>query len=340
VSATASRSRRDTLTGAQKCAVLCIALGTAGAAQILQKLAPDEVERVTREIAGMSIPDPELMKSVLEEFRDASRRGPSTPRGGPEYAAQVLEQAVGVARAKPMLARISGASDSGLSRLRQAAPETLAGLLRDEHPQAMAAVLAHLDDRQSLNLLKAMDPDRAQDVMWRLARLGSVSSETLRLIEKELLSRLAPVSVAEIHGEGGPERVARILNLAGEDFEKPALAAMEAQDQEMATRVRQLMFTFEDLLRIDSRGMQRVLREVDGKELAMALKVASDELKAHIRKAMSERAAAALDEEIEMLGPVRIKDVEAAHMRIIDNVRSLGQAGELQIQGGGGDDLV
>jgi flagellar motor switch protein FliG len=320
--------------------VLCIALGPAGAAQILQKLAPDEVERVTREIAGMASPDPELLKSVVEEFRDASRRGSATPQGGPGYAAQVLEQTVGVARAKPMLARINGKNDSGLSRLRQAAPETLAGLLRDEHPQAMAAVLAHLDDRQSLNLLRAMDPERAQDVLWRLARLGSVSSQTLQLIEKELLSRLAPAPVAEIHGEGGPERVARILNLGGEDFEKPALAAMEAQDQEMATRVRQLMFTFEDLLRVDSRGMQRVLREVDGKELAMALKVASDELKAHIRKAMSERAASALDEEIEMLGPARVKDVEAAHMRIIDSVRSLDQAGEIQIQGGGGDDLV
>jgi len=338
----ATRARQENLSGAQKCAVLCIALGAAGAARVLQQLAPDEVERVTREIASMGTPDPELVRTVLEDFREASRRPAPVVRGGADFASQVLEQAVGAARARPMLARIAEQGASGLSRLRQATPETLAGLLREEHPQTVAVVLAQLPDDASIALLEALGSDRAREVLWRVARLGPVSSETLNLIERELLARLvARPAAAESHGEGGPERVARLLNLAGEKLEKPVMEELERRDAEIAGKVRQSMFTFEDLLRVGSAGVQRILREIDGKELALALKVASDELKAHLRKGMSERAASALDEEIEMMGPVRVKDVEAAHARIVESVRALAQSGEIQIAGqGGGDELV
>jgi flagellar motor switch protein FliG len=261
-------------------------------------------------------------------------------RGGPSYATHLLEQALGPARARPILERMQQQYQSGLSRLRRAAPETLVGLLRDEHPQALALVLAHLDDAQSLALLKALEPERAQDALWRVARLGAVSPDTLALVERTIMAQLDPRPSTTARGEGGPDRVARLLNLAGEDLEKPVLEAIERRDAELAREVRNRMFTFEDLLRVDSRGMQRVLREVDGKELAMALKVASDELKQHIRKAMSERAAGALEEEMEMLGPVRVRDVEGAQGRIIETVRSLGHSGEITIAGQGADDVV
>lgn len=339
----ATKVRKDSLSGAQKCAVLCIALGAAGAAKVLQQLAPAEVERVTREIAAMGTPDPDLVRTVLEEFRDASRRPMAAPRGGADYASTVLEQAVGAARARPMLARIAEQGSSGLARLQQASPGTLAGLLREEHPQTVAVVLAQLSDDASLALLEALGPERARDVLYRVARLGPVSADTLGVIERELLARLVarPAAAVESHGEGGPERVARILNRAGEKLEKPVMEELERRDHAIAARVKNAMFTFEDLLRVGAAGIQRVLREIDGKELALALKVASDELKAHLRKGMSERAASALDEEIEMMGPVRVKDVEAAHARIVESVRALAQSGEIQIEGqGGGDELV
>ncbi len=342
MSAAATKTRGEGLSGAQKCAVLCIALGASGAASVLRQLPPEDVEKVTRAIAAMPSPDPELVRAVLDEYRDASRRTPG-PRGGPEFASQVLEEAIGAARARPLLQRLGRPDDSALGRLRQAAPQTLAGLLRDEHPQTVAVVAAQLDDDAALALMRSLDAERGQEVLWRLAHLGPVAGDTLGLIERELLSRLAaPPAAGESRAAGGPERVARLLNLAGEAFEKPMLEAMDQRDQGLAARVRQLMFTFEDLLRVDARGLQRVLREVEGKELAMALKVASDELKAHLRKAMSERAASALDEEIEMLGPVRVKDVEAAHAHIIESVRALAQAGEITLQGagGGGDEMV
>ncbi|HTO91409.1 MAG TPA: flagellar motor switch protein FliG [Candidatus Sulfotelmatobacter sp.] len=339
--AAAARTRRESLSGPQKCAVLCIALGPQGAARILQQLSPDEVERVSREIAGMPSPDPELVRSVVEEFRDASKRGGTgTLKGGPAYAQRVLDQALGAAKARPIMERVNAGNESGLGRLRRAASETLAGLLRDEHPQTIALVLAHLDDHQALSLLRALEPERANEVAWRVAAMGPVSPATLVLVEQTLMKRVEPRPTEEGRGEGGASRMARLLNRAGESLERSILESLEQRDSDLAARVRNLMFTFEDLLRVDPKGMQRVLREVDTKELATALKVASDELKAHIRKAMSERAAAALDEEIEMLGPTRVKDVETAHARIIESVRSLAQAGEITIEGQGGDDAV
>ena len=212
-------------------------------------------------------------------------------------------------------------TESGLKRLKKAQPDVLLSVLRGEHPQTLALILAHLDIKQAAGVIEAMEPDLAGDVLFRVARMEKVSPEMLALVESALGSKADLSLSQEMKLSGGPSAVANVLNLTSPSLEKSLMEAIGARDQDLANQIKGLMFVFEDLTLLDGRAMQRVLRDVEGKELALALKAASDELKQHILKNMSERAAAALQEEIEYLGPVKVKDVEAAHLRIIQAVR-------------------
>lgn len=336
-----ARERSEPLTGAQKTAVLCMVLGTEGAARLMQRLRPEEVETVTREIAVMPTVATDQVQAVLSEFRDISLAVESMARGGEEYARQVLEQALGPNRASSILQRIQEQiADTGLRRLKKAAPDVLAGALRGEHPQTIALILAHLDVRQGAGLIEAMAPELAAEVLYRVARMDKISPEMLALVEAGLSSKTDLSLSQEMTLSGGPAAVARVLNLMGGTAEKALLESIGDRNADLATQIKNLMFTFEDLRLLDGRSMQRLLRDVDSKELALALKAASDELKSHILGNMSERAAAALQEELDFLGPVRVKDVEGAHTRIVDIVRRLEEAGEITVRGRGGDDDV
>jgi flagellar motor switch protein FliG len=340
--ATTRLKPQDSLTGAQKCAVLCMAIGGKEAARILQQLSPEEVEQVSWEIASMPTASPEVVNAVLQEFQNVSQAAQSVARGGVRVAQQILEQALGPSRAQLVLEKIQDqVVDTGLKRLKRAAPEVLAGILRGEHPQTIALILAHLDVRQAAGVVGAMDTDLAADVLYRVARMEKISPDMLALVEAGLSSK-ADVSLSqEMTLSGGPAAVAKVLNLTGGQLEKQLLDGLQQRSPEITTQIQSLMFVFEDLLMLDGKGMQRLLREIDTKELALALKAVSDELKQHIKSNMSERAAAALDEEIELLGPVRVRDVEAAHTRIIEAVRSLEESGELLLRGReGNDDII
>jgi flagellar motor switch protein FliG len=335
------KRKSEPLSGAQKCAVLCVALGGQEAAKILQQLGPDEVEQVTREIANMQTVSQEVVQEVLHEYQNVSDAAASVARGGVRFAQQLLEQALGAGRAKVVLEKIQEqVVDTGLKRLKKAAPEVLAGILRGEHPQTIALILAHLDERQSAAVVAAMDTTLAADVLYRVARMEKISPEMLALVEAGLSSK-ADVSLSqEMTLSGGPASVARLLNLTGQTLEKEILETIGQKHAEIATQIKALMFVFEDLLLLDGKGMQRLLREIDSKELALALKAASPELKRHITSNMSERAAGALEEEIEILGPVRVRDVEATHTRIVEAVRALEESGEILLRGRGGSDDV
>jgi len=332
----------ESLNGPQKGAVLCMALGTERAARVLQQLTPSEVELVSREIASLPSVNTETVTSVLEEFTHVSKAVESVARGGVEYAQQLLEQALGTNRARAVLEKIQDQLvDTGLKRLRKAAPEVLAGILRGEHPQTIALILAHLNVRQAAKVVEAMDPEHAADILYRVARMEKISPEMLALVEAGLSSKTDLSMSEEMTLSGGPAAVAKLLNLAPSSLEKQLLATIGDHDSDIAREIESLMFVFEDLMLIDARGIQRVLRDVDTKELALALKAASDELKDHIKGNMSERASAALEEEIEMLGPVRVRDVEGAQTHIIEIVRTLEQSGEVMIRtSGGNDDII
>jgi flagellar motor switch protein FliG len=337
-----SRIDPDILTGAQKGAVLCMAIGAERSARILQMLTSREVEVISREIAGLPVVASDRVSSVLAEFQQVSRAVDSVARGGVDYAQEILESALGTAKAKVILERIQEQLvDTGLKRLRNAAPEVLTGILRGEHPQTIALILAHLDVRQSSSVIAGMEPEFASEVLYRIARMDKISPEMLLVVESGLSSKTDLSLSEEMTLSGGPQAVAKLLNLTGGTLEKQLLEGIETRNGDIAEQIKSLMFVFEDLLLVDARGIQRVLRDVDAKDLALALKAASGELKQHIRGNMSERAGQALEEEIEMLGPVRVKDVEAAHARIIEVVRALSDSGEIMISGrGGGDDII
>ncbi len=331
----------DGLTGGQKCAVLCMVLGTEQSAKVMQLLSSEEQEHLTREIASLPRVQGDAVDDVLREYREFARAVQSVAQGGVDYARQILEQAVGAPRARVILDRIrEQLTETGLKRLRKAAPDTLLSVLRGEHPQTLALILAHLDIRQAAGVIEVMEPEVAGEVLFRVARMEKVSPEMLALVEQGLGYKADLSLSQELKLSGGPSAVANVLNLTSPSVEKRLMEAIGGRDQDLANQIKGLMFVFEDLKLLDGRSMQRVLRDIEGKELALALKAASEELKQHIIKHMSERAASALQEEMEFLGPVKVKDVEAAHMRIIQAARSLEEAGEIIISGRGGDDGI
>lgn len=338
-----ARAKRDDtpLTGHRKAAILCMTLGREKAAEVMKLLTPHEVEELGREIAVTPAADQSTVENVLSEFREVFQAAEAAARGGVLVAQEILEQALGPQRARHLLDRIRDQiTDTGLRRLKKAAPDLLMSVLRGEHPQTIALILAHLDPRQSASVIAAMDPELAGDVLYRVARMEKISPEMLALVEAGLTNKTDLSLSQEMTLSGGPMTVAKVLNLTGASLERSLLESIDRRNPEIASQVKSLMFVFEDLKLLDGRAMQRLLREVDGKELALALKAASEELKQHIFSNMSERAAGALREELEYLGPVKVKDVEAAHTRIIEIMRTLEEQGEILVGGRGGDEDV
>ncbi len=282
----------DNLSGAQKCAVLCLALGPADAAFILRQLGTEQVEAVAREIANLDRVDRTVVDSVINEFTTVSKAVEKVASGGVELARKLLEEAVGPDKARQILSRIQETTiDTGLKRLKKAAPDVLAGLLRGEHPQTLALILAHLEPRQAAGVVEAMEPAQASDVLHRVARMSKISQEMLSMVEFGLSSKTDLMLSEEMTVSGGPASVAKVLNLTGGTLMKQLLENISSKNQDIAKEIESMMFVFEDLITIDPKSMQRILREVDNRELALALKAASPELKQHIKGNMSERAA-------------------------------------------------
>jgi len=344
VATTAVRKRElrlEDLTGRQKVAVLLVALGSEAAAQISQALTPEELEAISLEIARIDRVPVTLAQAVLDEWRQTEEAAYSLAQGGVEYARQILEQALGPQRAAQVLKRIENElkETGGFRNLRNADPQQLASVLRNEHPQAIALILAHLDAPLVADVLKQLDPAVGSDVLYRMARMEKVLPEVLQIVERSLGSDAALSLTKDMTAVGGLSAVAAVLNHITGSLEKELLDGLDRQDHDLCEEVKGLMFVFEDIVRLDDRSLQRVLREVASKELALALKVASDELRDRITSMMSQRAVNALIEEMEFLGPVRVRDVEAAQASIVKTVRALEEAGEIVI-GGGVDDYV
>ncbi len=227
----------------------------------------------------------------------------------------------------------------GLHRLRGADPQQLAHMLRGEHPQTVALVLAHIDTEKTAAILKEIEPALGSEVVWRMAKMEKGSPEMLQLIERSLGSEMDLASSQGTSLSGGPAAVAAVLNLLNASLEKTIMDGVTERDPILSEAIKNLMFVFEDIQSLDDRSLQRLLREMDTKELALALKAASGELRTRMTGVMSQRAAEALNEEMEMLGPVRMRDVEAAQSNIVAAIRRLEEAGEIVI-GGGSDDMV
>jgi len=334
------RSSSDEFTGRQRVAILLMALGEEASAEITKNLDPEEVEAISFEIAKMDRVDPDTVESILSDWRHTEQAAFSLASGGVDYARRVLEKAFGVSKAAQVLKRIESQLHDhiSLTHLRNADPQQLTAIIRNEHPQTIALVLAFLDPGQTAAVLREMDPTVGSDILLRIARMEKVMPDMLRIIEESLgadsdLSLQGDGSVA-----GGPEAVAEVLNLLSAGAEKDLLDGVAERDVELSEQIKDLMFVFEDIINLDDRGITRLLRDVDSRELSLGLKLASEELKERILSSMSSRARDALVEEMEFLGPVRVSDVEMAQGNIVKTARTLEEAGEIVI--GASDDMV
>ena len=333
-------SANEDLSGRQKVAVLCLALGSDLAAQITQRLGADEVDAISFEIARMESISPQVVETVLDEWLTRILVADSLAAGGLDIAREILEKAFGSRKAQQVLERIQGQLHTiGLQRLRNVDPRQMATLLRGEHPQSIALILAHLEPQHTAAILKDLEPGLASEAIYRMAKMEKVQPELLNLVERSLSSDTDLTITSGLSTSGGPAAVAGILNLVPSTLERALLEKVTERDAPLTETIRNLMFVFEDIGSLDARALQRLLRDVDVKQLALALKAASGDLKTKLTGAMSQRAVQALNDEIELLGPARLRDVEAAQAAIVAVVRQLEDAGEIVI-GGGEDDVV
>jgi flagellar motor switch protein FliG len=331
----------DQLNGAQKAAILYMVLGADAAGLITAKLGQEEIEQITFEIARMDRVSNEATEAVLNEWLDVMMAADSIASGGIEFAREVMEKAFGAAKASSMMKRLESqiSEKAGLHRLRNADPQQLGNMLRGEHPQTVALILAHLEPNHTAGVLKELDPIFGSEIVLRMARMEKVSPDMLVLIERSILTETDLAPAQGLSTSGGPAVVAEVLNLVAPSLEKAIMRGVEDKDAGLCEQIRNLMFVFEDVVSLDDRSLQRLLREIDVKELALALKSASTEVKNKIMGGMSQRASSALKEEMEMLGPSRKRDIESAQNGIVAMIRKLEDAGEIVV-GGGADDIV
>jgi flagellar motor switch protein FliG len=336
------RTAVDELTGRQKAAILFMTLGPEASAKLMRDLPPDELEAITVEIARLEHVPPELVQAVLEEMESTQQAAHSLASGGIGFARTLLQETLGPQKAETVLKRIETqvVDVAGFQVLRKADPRQLATLLSPEHPQTIALILASLGAEQAAPVLQELPAELAAEVLFRMARMEKVRPEVLQMVETALGSQSGVTLTRDtLSSVGGPAAVAAVLNLVAGPLESQLLGGLSVRNAELCEQIRNLMFVFEDLIRLDDASLSKVLREVDAKELALALKAASDELKQKILGTMSQRAVKALQEEMEFLGPVRMRDVEKAQAAVVKSARALEEQGEI-VLGGDGDDLV
>lgn len=324
--------QRKGIMGSQKAAILMITLGPEACAEVFKHLKPDEIEKISNELVRQEQVPPETKTKVLGEFAELYRTSSMLSTGGFDYAKEVLQMAVGGQKAQSMLDRLAGARGGGSSEwLQHIEPGQLARVLHNEQPQTIALVLAQIPGNRAALVLSAFDPELRARVAYKIARMESASPEVLLQIEEIIRSKLSAVSSDDLHSVGGLQTLVDILNAGDRGLEKSILEGLGEQDAQLADDVKRKMFVFEDILLLDDRSIQTVMREVEQEDLRLALRGSDSSVKEKIFKNMSERASATLKEDMEMSGPVRLKDVEAAQQRIALTIRALEEAGEVSI---------
>jgi flagellar motor switch protein FliG len=326
----------QSMTNAQKVAALLIALGPKTASEVMKHIKDDgEVEHIALEIASMQKLDQEILSLILEEFYTLFQASDYLASGGVNYARTLLENAYGSTKADSILDRlVASLQTNPFDFFNNADPAQLAASFQNENPQMVALVLAYLKPENSAAIMSGLNPDMQIEVASRIATMDRTNPEILREVERILENKFSSVVTADFTKSGGVETLAEILNRSDRATEKVILDEMEMRDPETAFRVRELMFVFEDIIHLEDRAIQRVLREVETKDLALALKGSVDTVKEKIFKNMSERAAGMLQEDMEYMGPVRSRDVQEKQTYIVGVIRALEATGEIVIARG------
>ncbi|MBI3099743.1 MAG: flagellar motor switch protein FliG [Planctomycetes bacterium] len=329
------------ISGLRKAAVLIVSLEQEMATKVLAQMDKDTIERLSFEIAKLEDVTTVERDRVLEEFYHLSLAQQYIEQGGVAYARALLEKVLPPEEAQRIIETIEQSLRvAPFGFLHKAETENLLTFLQEEHPQTIALILAHLGPGQSAEVLAGLPSKKQLEVVKRLATMEHTSPEVIAQVEGALEKRFASLVTEELRETGGVEAVAEILNLTDRATERGILEALEEEDPDLVDQIRRLMFVFEDILLVNDRGVQNILKEVENDQLALALKTASEELKEKFFRNMSKRAAELIREEMEFMGPVRLADVESAQATIVDAVRKLEEAGEVIIQGRGGEEEI
>jgi len=326
------------LNGVRKSAILLLSLDQDQAAEILKRLPAEAVEEVSREIASMGEISGMQRREVFGEFYNQALANSYLFEGGLEYAKQLLKKSLSEVDADRVIKQVTQqVATTPFAFLQKAESENLLTFIQDEHPQTIALILAHLNPVKASEILVGLPSAKQIEVVKRVANMEQTNPEVIKEVERGLEHRLSDIVSQTFEKAGGVESVAEILNLADRSTEKGIMEGLEAEDPDLVEQIRRLMFVFEDILLVNDKGIQAVLKEVDNKELSLALKTASEEMKQKIFKNMSERAAQLIGEDMQFMGPVRVSDVESAQQKIVDIVRRLEESGEIIIAGRGGE---
>ncbi len=333
--------QKNELTGKQKAAILLISLGPDVSASIYKHLSEDEIEQLTLEISSVRKIEPSLKEAVLHEFEQITLAQNYLEKGGVSYAKQVLEKALGPEQAMMIINRLTSSLQvRPFDFARKADPMQLLNFIQHEHPQTIALILSYLEPPQAGQILSSLPQERQADIARRIATMGSTSPEVINEVEQILERKLSATVTQDYTQTGGLEAVVEVLNGVDRATEKIIIDTLEIQDPALAEEIKQRMFVFEDIVTLDNRSIQRVIRDVENNDLLLSLKVASEEVKSIIFKNMSSRMVETFKEEMEFMGPVRLKDVEEAQSRIVAGIRRLEDAGEIVLARGGGDDII
>jgi flagellar motor switch protein FliG len=329
------------LTGAEKVSILLLVLGEEVAPLVLKKMSESEIQRISSYMSHMREVDTAAVEQVLNEFFNLTGSAEGMVAGGTEYVKKLLTKALDPEKAEWILSNLSMPTlETGLEALRWLDPKTIARFLRSEHPQTVAVIVAHLNPTQAGAVLGSLPPTVQADVLMRIAKLEHIPAGVIQELDRVLQRELRATGALETDQVGGVKAVAEILNNVDQASEREIMSHIEESNAPLAEEIRQLMFVFEDLLEVDDRGMQTVLREVANDDLKMAMKTASEELKGKILRNLSQRAADMLREELELMGPVRISDVEKAQQKITQVAKRLENEGKLMLGGKGENSFV
>ncbi|MDF1506590.1 flagellar motor switch protein FliG [Robertmurraya sp. DFI.2.37] len=329
------------LTGKQKAAILLISLGPDVSASVYKHLSEEEIEKLTLEISSVKKVDSQAKEEIMEEFHNIALAQDYISQGGIGYAKTVLEKALGSEQASVIINRLTSSLQvRPFDFARKADPAQILNFIQNEHPQTIALILSYLDSTQAGQILSELPQEMQADVARRIAVMDSTSPEIINEVEQILERKLSSTVTQDYTQTGGVEAVVEVLNGVDRATERTILDALEIQDPELAEEIKKRMFVFEDIVTLDNRAIQKVIRDCENEDLMLSLKISSDEVKNIVYKNMSTRMVETFKDEMEYMGPVRLRDVEEAQSRIVAIIRRLEEAGEIVVARGGGDDII
>ncbi len=328
-------------TGVQKAAILLIALGPEKSATIFKELKEEEIEELTLVIANIRSVSPSVKEQILNEFYEVCLAQQYIAEGGIAYAKELLEKALGQEKAMDVIGKLTASLQvRPFEFIRKTDASQLLNFIQDEHPQTIALILSYLSPSQAASIVSTIPPNKQADVAKRIAQMDRTSPDVIKEVEKILEKKLASIVNQDYTIIGGVDAIVEILNTVDRGTEKYIMENLEIDEPELAEEIRKKMFVFEDILILDDRAIQRVLRDVENNDLAIALKGANEEVQNVIFNNQSKRLATMIKEDMEFMGPVRMKDVEEAQQKIVNIIRKLEDSGEIVISRGGGDEIV